>query len=273
MDAVGELPGTECGEHVLQLHRSEDERLDGLTTWVRRGLDAGEKVVCTEQPRRPEDSLLAVLETRGVDGAAAVRDGRLVVPPAAEFYAAEGLAVVVERALAEGFTGVWMSAERRVALTVLSPAVHRLVEQQMDELVRTWPVHTLCQYPQAATAGDLLEDVVASHRSGVRQAILTTTRDLDGLALHGEVDGTSTDVFEAVVAVASRSASRVLWLDLAEVSHLDAGGCWRLDDVTRAFRMADGHVLLIAPQPPVELILRLMEVDELPGMHVLAGRP
>jgi anti-anti-sigma regulatory factor len=266
-------PGAECGEHVLELHRTEDEQLAGLTAWVRRGLDRGEKVICTELPRRPADSLLVVLDTCGVDVAAAVRDGRLAVLPVEVFYAAEGLAVVVERALAEGFAGVWMSGAERAALTVLSPAAHRVVEQQMDELVRTRPVHTLCQYAQANTTGARLADVVAVHRSGVCQATFATTRDLDGLALHGEIDGSNTEVFEAVLAAAGRSAGRVLWLDLAEVTHLDAGGCWRLDDATRAFRTAGGHVLLIAPQPPVELIMQLMEVDELPGMHVLAGQP
>ena len=103
---------------------AEDEQLAGLAAWVCRGLDLGEKVICTEVPRRPEDSLVALLEARGVDGAAAVRDGRLVVQPAAEFYAAEGHAAVVERALADGFPEVRMSAERRAALTVLSPAAH-----------------------------------------------------------------------------------------------------------------------------------------------------
>lgn len=272
MDDVGKVPGAECGEHVLQLHRTEDERLAGLIAWVCHGLDVGEKVICTGLPGRPEAPLLAALEARGVDGAAAVRDGRLAVPAVAEFYATEGHAAVVERALAEGFPGVWMSGAEHLALTVLSVADYRVVEQRMDELVRTMPVHTLCQYPQARTAEARLEDVVAVHRSGVRQATFATSRDLDGLALHGEIDATSSDVFEAVLTAASRSAARVLWLDVAEVDHLDAGACWRLEDTTRSFRTAGGHVLLIAPQPPVEVILRLMEVDELPGMHVLAGQ-
>jgi anti-anti-sigma regulatory factor len=269
--AVGEAPGIECGEHVLQLHRTEDERLGSLAAWVCRGLDLGEKVICTELPGRPENSLVAVLEARGMDGTAAVRDGRLAVPSVAEFYAAGSHAAVVERALAEGFPGVWMSGAEHLALTVLSPAAFRVVEQRMDELVRTWPVHTLCQYPQDSSTGALLEDVVAVHRSGVRQATFASSRDLDGLALHGEIDGASTDVFEAVLAAASHSAARVLWLDLAEVNHLDAGACWRLDDATRSFRIAGGQVLLVAPQPPVDLVLQLMEVDELPGMHLLAG--
>src|SRR3954451_22879555 len=243
MGSVQEAPGAERGEHVLQLHRTEREQLAGLVDWVRRGLDLGEKVICTEMPRRPEDSLLAMLEARGVDAAAAVRDGRLAVLPVEVFYAAEGLAAVVERTLAEGFAGVWMSGAERAALTVLSPPAHRVVEQQMDELVRTRPVHTLCQYAQANTTGARLADVVALHRSGVCQATFATTRDLDGLALHGDIDDSNSDVFEAVLAAAARSVDRVLWLDLAEVSHLDAGGCWRLEDATRAFRIAGGNVL------------------------------
>ena len=95
VSTVGAVSGTECGEHVLQLHRTEEERLANLAAWVCCGLDLGEKVICTELPRRPEDSLAPALEACGVDVAAAVRDGRLAVPPAADFYATEGHAAVV----------------------------------------------------------------------------------------------------------------------------------------------------------------------------------
>jgi len=63
----------------------------------------------------------------------------------------------------------------------------------------------------------------------------------------------------------------VLWVDLSEVSYVDAGSCWRLDDATRGYRSSGGHVLLVAPQPPVELTMRMLEVDELPGMHLVGG--
>ena len=208
-----------------------------------------------------------------MDSAGAARDGRLAVLPVEDFYAGEGHVAAVERALAEGFPAVCMWGAEHLARTVLSQASYQVVEEQMDELVRTRPVHTLCQYAQARTADPRLEDVVRVHRSGVRQAIFATTQDLDGLALHGEVDATSTDVFLAVLGAAIRGQSRVLWLDLAEVTHLDADACWWLDDATRAFRIAGGHVLLIAPQPAAEVILQLMEVDELPGMHLLTGEP
>jgi anti-anti-sigma factor len=129
----------------------------------------------------------------------------------------------------------------------------------------------MCQYEEVTTTGPWLDDAVAHHLVGVRQTTFATSQDLDGLALHGEIDATNIDVFTAVLTAATRRASRVLWLDLADVTSLDAGSCWRFDDATRAFRAARGHVLLVAPQPPVERTLRVMEVDDLPGMHVLGA--
>ena len=206
-----------------------------------------------------------------MDVSAAVLEGRLSVLPVEEFYPPQGQRVVVERALAEGFESVRMSAEARAALTILSPDAVHGVEEQIDELVRTLPVSAMCQYPEAATTGMWLEEAVATHLFGVRQSTFSTSQDLDGLALHGEVDSTNTDVFTAVLTTASRSQSRVLWVDLAEVRYLNARSCWRLEDATRSLRAAGGHVLLVAPQPPVELTMRALEVDELPGMHLLGG--
>jgi anti-anti-sigma regulatory factor len=264
-------PGLEWDGHLLLLHRTEDERLAGLTAWVRRGLDLGEKVIYTEVRHQPENGLLAVLTARGVDVAEAVCSGALVVLPPREFYPREGQQGVVERAFAEGFAAVRISAEATTALSTLPPDEVHGVEQQIDELVRTQPVHAMCQYEEATTTGPWLEDAVAVHLTGVRQTTFATSQALDGLALHGEVDATNTDVFAAVMIAASRRASRVLWLDLAELAYLDAGSCWRLDDATRPFRAAGGNVLLVAPQPSVERTMRMLEVDELPGMHVLGG--
>jgi len=267
-----EAPGLRWDGHVLLVHRSEEERRTGLSAWVRRGLERGDKVVYTEGRVAPAETLLAVLESRGVDGAAAVRDGSLAVLQPEEFFPAEGQRVVVERALAEGFASVRMAAETRAALSVLSPTAYWLVEQGMAELVRTMPVRLRELEADPEPRRPLQDDVVAVHLAGVRQATFTTDQDLDGLVLRGEIDLTNAEVFTAVLTAATRSPSRVLWLDLAEVTYVDAHGCRQLEDATQAFRAAGGHVLLVAPTPPVERILRLLECDELPGMHVLAGR-
>jgi anti-anti-sigma factor len=267
-----QTPGVDWDGHVLLLHRTEDERRAALTAWARRGLDRGEKVIYTEVRHRPEDGLLALLTARGVDVADAVCSGSLMVLPVQEFYPPEGQRVVVERALAEGFASVRISAEARAALSILPPDAVHGVEQQISELVRTLPVHAMCQYEQATTTGAWLEDAVVLHLAGVRQSTFATRQDLDGMALHGEVDTSNTDVFAAVLSAAgARNATRTLWLDLVELSYLDAGSCRRIDDATRAFRAVGGHVLLVAPQPPVEHTLRIMEVGALPGMHLLGG--
>jgi anti-anti-sigma factor len=266
-------PGTEWDGHVLLLHGTEDTRLAALAAWVRRGLDLGEKILYPEDPLHAADSLVAALEAHGVDATAATRDGRLAVLPLAEFYRPEGRVSVVDRALAEGFQSVRMSAEARAALTVLSPAAHLGFERRMEELTRIRPVSAMCQYPQATTTGARLSEVVAVHPTGVRQSTLTAGQDGHGLILWGEIDPTNTDVFAAVLTAAGHCASRVLCVDLAEVSYIDAGSCWRLDDATRRLRSAGGQVVLVAPQPTVERTLRLLEIDQLPGMAVVAGEP
>jgi MEDS: MEthanogen/methylotroph, DcmR Sensory domain len=114
---------------------------------------------------------------------------------------------VVERALAEGFAGMRLAGEVHAALTRLTPAAYRDVEQRMNVLMRTRPVSALCQYPRATTTGAWLEDVVADHLVGVHQSTFATSEDLDGLALHVE-DAANADVLHAVLTAASRNRPR-----------------------------------------------------------------
>ena len=143
--------GAEWDGHLLLLHDSEAERLDGVAAWVHRGLALGEKVIYTEGSVDPANSLIAVLEARGLDASEAARDGRLAVLPLAVFYPPEGQRVVVERALAEGFSSVRMSAEARAARTMLSRRAYRGFEARMDQLTRTLPVAAMCQYGRSTT--------------------------------------------------------------------------------------------------------------------------
>jgi hypothetical protein len=77
--------------------------------------------------------------------AAATAEGRLEVLPLAEFYPPEGQVTVIERAPAEGFARVRMSAEARAALTFVPEPAHAAFEAAMDELCRTRPVSAMCQ--------------------------------------------------------------------------------------------------------------------------------
>jgi anti-anti-sigma factor len=239
---------------------------------MRRGLALGEKVICTEPATGSDEPLFAVLEAGGVDVAAAIRGGQLDMLPMRQFYSPAGPRVLVERALAQGFPAVRMSVEVRAALTVLSPDAHRENERRMHELVQTHPVSVMCQYARATTHGTRLDELVAVHLAGVHQSTLVAGGDGDGLVLRGEIDTANADVFAALLAAADRAASRALSLDLTGVTYLDAGAVRLLNDATRRFRAAGGQVVLVAPQPPVERTLTLLNLGDLPGMQVAGGQ-
>ncbi len=261
--------GHEWDGHILLLHASESERLAGLTAWVRRGLDRDEKVVCTEAADiAPERSLLAVLADRGVDVTAATTDGRLQVLPLDDFYSPAGPRVIVDRALAEGFDGVRLTAEAAAALSVLSDDAYLNVERDAEQLCRTRPVSALCQYERCTTVGARLCEVVAVH-SDVRQSHLSVGADAHGTILAGQIDTANADMFAAALQAATSTADRVLWLDLGGVEFMDAAACGVLAAVTRGFRDVGGYVLLVTPQPSVERTLRLLDFDQLEGVEVI----
>lgn len=265
-------PGSEWDGHVLLLHASESERLSSLTAWARRGLDRGEKVIYTEGPDGQHQWLYRVLDLHGVDVAEAMRDGRLEILPLAEFYPPEGQDRVIDRALAEGFQAVRMSAEATAALTVLPPEKYLDIERNMDRLCRTRPVSAMCQYARPDSTGTRLRDSITVHITGVRESQLRTHSLGDGLALSGEVDLSNADVFAEVLRAAVRTGSDVLWLDLATLHFVDAAACRQLVEATADFRDSGGRVLLVAAQPGVKRTMRLLGVHELPGVTIVGGR-
>lgn len=273
MGAEHHTSGAEWDGHLLLLHSSESERRSRLTAWVRRGLDRDEKIIYTEESVRPQDSFLAILDTRGVDVAAATADGQLVVLSLAEFYPPEGYHRIVDQALTEGFRGVRMSAQADDALTMLAPDAYHQVERHTDQLCQTQPLSALCQYNRSTIAGDRLGDIVAVHATGVRQLRFSTGKDRHGLTLHGEIDADNADVFAATLDAVTRSAHRVVWLDLAAVEYVDAAACRLLATMGRRFRATGKHLLLVAPPASVERTMRLLGIDEFTSVELVGGNP
>lgn len=265
--------GAEWDGHVLLLHASESERCSGLTSWVRRGLDLDEVVVYAEPADiAPGRSVLAVLDARGVDVGAATADGRLVVLPPADFYSSAGYAGIVEGALAGGFRGVRISAEDETALTVLSTSALAHGERGLDQLCGIRPVAALCQYARCRTGGAWLREIVAAH-ARVRQAQLCSDEHERGTVLTGQIDVANADMFAAALHAVTSNDDAVVWLDLGGVDFLDAAACGVLAAVTQNFRDDNGHLLLVAPQPPVERTLRLLDIDQLAGVEIVGSEP
>jgi anti-anti-sigma factor len=246
--------------HLLLLHGSESERLSGLVAWVRRGLERDEKVIYTELPYR---SMSVVLERYGVDVVAATAQGRLTGLPLAQFYAPGSQIEAVECALAEGFRAVRMAAEASAVLTAVPVDTYTAIERGMDELCHTHPVSALCQYEEATMTSAQLRQVTALHADGVRQRQLSTVPDNEGLALVGEVDMSNDYLLMCTLEAATSRADGTFRLDLSRLGFLGAGGCRAVVQASQGFRERGGDLLLVAPQPQVEQILRIVGLDRL----------
>lgn len=260
--------------HILLLYGAESERLAALAAWARRGLENDEKVIYTEaRETPPERTLVRLLQDDGIDAAAATATGCLVVQSPAEFFRSDGQAGLLERALAEGYRGLRLSAQASSAITVMPQAAHLDVERDFDQLCRTRPVSGLCQYEQSGMPGDRLRDVAASHLSGgIRQRTLSVAQHVGHLVLAGEIDVSNQDILMCALRAAAEQASQTLRLDLRQVEFIGAAGCRALDDGTFRFRRQGGRVLLIESKPWVERILRVARVDQLERIELVPSR-
>jgi anti-anti-sigma factor len=263
--------------HLLLLPGSELERRSRLAMWVRRGLEHNEKVIFAEaETVSPHRSVLAVLAQQGIDVQVATAQGQLLVLPLAAVYRSGpgGHLERIDRALAEGYRGVRLSGEASAALTVVPEHVYASLERSMDQLCRTHPVSTLCQYDRTTTAGSRLDQATATHGGGIRESRLHTAQADGGLVLAGEVDWFNEMVLLSVLQAAARTAamstvSETLRVNMRRVTSLSVGGCRAMAVGTEQFRDRGGRVRLVAPQPIVERVLRLCGLDALMHMEVV----
>ena len=257
--------------HILLLYSSETDRMAAFASWVRRGLENDEKVVCAGTDAQISDrSVLGPLAGHGIDVTAATAEGRLAVLAVPEFYPPGGQAEIVDQALAEGFRRVRIAARERAAAMYLSRRALAQRERALELLCQTRPISALCQYEQASAAGDRLAELVGSHRN-IRQFQLSSHCANGGMALAGEVDISNDKLLEHALAAAASRVSGTLRLDISQVGFLGAAGCRALDVGTRQFRDGGGHVFLLAPVPSVEQILRIAGMDQLKHMEVVRG--
>jgi anti-anti-sigma factor len=258
--------------HLLLLHHTEADRLTRLAEWVLCGLDRGEKVIYADGGDAAGSSIVGHLRGQGIDVAAARAEGRFELLPLAAFYPSE----VVDRALDEGFPAVRMSAEAAAVLSVLEPAEYRDVEQNMDRLCRTGPVSALCQYPRS-TSAPTLRAVVSAHPHGVREPGFSASAGRFGLALHGEVDLANADVLAAVLAAALLAAMSApggeVRLDLAALEFIDVAACRAISDASRIFRETGRRLLLVDARRPVERMMGVLGLGDLPGMELIRSAP
>lgn len=266
----GPVPTDDWDGHLLLLHESEADRIAGLIAWARRGLDRGEKVVLGEAPVSGRPPMLLQLRRHGWDPGPALADGRLEVLPVGRFLPSEERRRIVEDALDEGFPSVRLSAESSAALAAMPAPSYQVVERAMADLCRTGRVSALCQYARSRTPGSVLAEAIETHADGLRHRLLHARETGDGIAVAGEVDISNADVFEELVraltrTAASRGDARV---DLAQLRFLDAAAVGALLRASEGFRAAGGRLRLAGASRFLDRVLRLLRVDEVPGIVV-----
>jgi len=255
--------------HLLLIHHTEQERRAGVATWVRCGLELGEKVLYIEPAAQPAArSLLNVLAEQQVvlDGATA-RGQLQILRADHDLYTTDGLVDQIDDALAQGYRGVRLSAEAPTARELLSGRAHQDLEWATDLLCRTRPVSILCQY-SADLARKALPEVSAMHGDGVRETLLQTARLPGGIIVRGEVDVSNHDVLHWALQAATLGAADSFVVDLSQLEFLDVSGARALLEATKSYRHSGGRVRLRKPQHLVHRVLELCRVDEAGGLMV-----
>jgi anti-anti-sigma factor len=256
--------------HIVLLYRSEREHDASLRTWIRRGLDRGDKVVLTRLPGDPADPVLRLWADVGVTPAQERRVGQLVSLPPTAFYSPRGQDELITRAFAEGFPGVRLSAQAATALSIMSERDYQAAERAMDRNCRDGSVSAMCAYRRPAPTEPALRQTLATHSEGVRAVGFSSSRGEDGVRLRGEVDLVTRDVLAAALdaAVGTMVSADDLVLDLSGLGFIDLAGARMLLRATADFRAAGGRLVLTRIQRPVARALRLLDIDRAPGVRL-----
>jgi len=167
---------------------------------------------------------------------------------------------------------VHSSERQRGRLQLLPADAHADVERAKDEFCRTRPVSFLCQY-SATLEPAALQTACRMHGSGVRERLFRTSPVPGGIALEGEVDVSNEAVLRScLMAAAAQAGGAGFVVDLSRLRFLDVAGVRTLLTATSAHRTNGGSVLLRAAQPPVDRMLTLLDIDQVPGCIVESRR-
>jgi len=171
--ALRRLEELEPGDHLCCIYRSEDEHRSLLAPFLRRGLEGNQKVIYIADAHTASH-ILAYLREEGLDAAAFMDKGQLVMLTSDEAYTKEGsfdpdlmielLHTETEKAVDEGYRALRVTGEMSWALRGL-PGSERLIEYEA-KLNRFFPGSrclAICQYDRRSFPAGLLLEVISTH--------------------------------------------------------------------------------------------------------------
>ena len=162
------------GDHYCGIYRTDEDHRAMIVDFVKDGIARHEKIVYLVHIRTAEQ-LREMLSAAGIDAAALVDAGQLVILTANEAYLKDGqfdpdkmIALLEEEtdtALAEGYAALRATGEMTWALAG-EPGSERLVEYEsrVNELFnRSKKCYGLCQYDRRRFDAEMLVDIVQVH--------------------------------------------------------------------------------------------------------------
>jgi anti-anti-sigma factor len=235
-----------------------------VAAWVLDGLARDEKVVYVHEDDAYEDDeageLLSLVGEHDPTAGSAVSDGRIEVVPLREVYRPGGSEQLVDRALAEGFPAVRVSADLSAAFELFGRPGVEEVERGLDELSHHRPLSALCRISE--TTCTTKPALLGGHVDGICACSLAIVAVAGGVRLSGEVDFVNEELFAAILSSLAPVGGR-FQLDLEKLHFLSVGGARALVQATEAYRQHGGRVVLAKMSPVVRKVMEVCGYGEL----------
>lgn len=278
------------GDHACWLFRSPEEHRQGVTAFVRQGLERGGKVVY-QADRIAFDMVTRYLRQAGLDPEGLVARGRLALLSLLDGEARHGVfdpsrqvgryGDLLRKVKAEGHRGLWLTAEStwEIRGDIAGSEGYLEYERLVDELfaARDDAVF-LCQYDasvvEEASATALrsvhnLELADADLRpvgGNDRQLRLQPTEE--GMALSGQVDlATWAALRNGLTRLAAGAGGGDIVLDVGGLSFIDAHGMSLIAQTARELDHSR-RLVLRGGSPRLIRTAEILGFDRLPGLLI-----
>jgi hypothetical protein len=264
------------GDHVCAVFASEDERQRVLTSFVRVGLAAWDRVCCLTDAPTPT-VVLDLLRTGGVSVDEAVSSGQLVVRTAEETYLAnppfdpatmiDTFRGAVEDALADGYGGFRVTGEMSWSTRDAADVEHLWdYERHLGEALATLPAAAVCQYdarwfaPATLDAARLLHPQRLARTTDCGELLVVSPLvGRVGVRLTGEADVSNRDQLRTALAHVLAGDGDEVHLELAGLRFISVGCAAELLALTSAHPVR--RLVLHDPPPTLRRALDLCWPD------------
>ncbi|HEX2090263.1 MAG TPA: MEDS domain-containing protein [Actinomycetota bacterium] len=284
--ALREAADLRLGDHICWTYSSDEEHRTVLTAFVAEALQAGQQIAHFA-PRGEELRLVEYLRECGVDAAALIDEGRLVLGSAEKAYYPKGIfdpeesllgfRAMAEQARVDGYTGLRVAGENG---WILADWLHRATwpgyEVRVDRVIAGLPLIGMCSFDLRECGEQIVELMDAVHPVRLGNSSTTSAFHLhsnpdDGLVIRGQLDLATSQTVESLLQ--SLAGHEVISrIDLSGLSFADVQGMRAIAAGARAIAEKGGMLRLEDPPTAFSKAWRLLRLDEaVPAELVASG--